>query len=373
MSIVIAGGGVIGAAIAWRAAAAGADVTLVDPAPGRATSWAAAGMLAPVTETHFGEESLLALNLASARLWPTFAADLAAASGRDPGYRTCGTLTVARDLDDSAALAELLAFQQRLGLRVERLTASQMRARQPSLSPRIRGGLSAPDDHQVDNRALVEALLVAARRAGVRFDTARVAAVVCEGERAVGVALDDGRRLGAEAVVLAAGCATAGIAGIPDGVVPPLRPVKGQLLHLRGPVEAVPAAGVIRGLDVYIVSRGDGRVVVGATTEELGNDTRVTAGAVLELLRAAWELVPGIAELELVETVAGLRPATPDNAPALGPSAIDGLHVATGHYRNGILLTPITAQAVTAGLSGRVPAEIAGFGPSRFFPAQVRQ
>ena len=373
MSIVIAGGGVIGAAIAWRAATAGADVTLVDPAPGRATSWAAAGMLAPVTEAHFGEESLLALNLASARLWPAFAAELAAASGADPGYRACGTLTVARDLDDSAALAELLAFQQRLGLRVERLTASQMRAKEPALSPRIRGGLFAPDDHQVDNRALVEALLIAARRAGVTFEAARVAAVVSKGERAVGVELDDGRRLPADAVVLAAGCATAAIAGVPHGVVPPLRPVKGQLLHLRGPAAAAPAAGVIRGLEVYLVSRGDGRVVVGATTEEVGSDTRVTAGAVLELLRAAWVLVPGIAELELVEAVAGLRPATPDNAPALGPTAIDGLHLATGHYRNGILLTPLTADAVTAGLSGEVPDVIAGFGASRFARAQVRQ
>ena len=373
MSIVIAGGGVIGAAIAWRAAAAGAAVTVVDPDPGRATSWAAAGMLAPVTEAHFGEETLLALNLESARMWPAFAAELAEAAGADPGYRTCGTLTVARDLDDSAALAELLAFQQRLGLRVEKLTASQMRAAQPSLSPRIRGGLFAPDDHQVDNRALVEALLAAGRRAGVTFNPGRVAAVSCTGDTVTGVTLTDGAHLPAEAVVLAAGVATARIAGIPEGIVPPLRGVKGQLLHLRGPADAAPAAGVIRGLDVYLVSRGDGRVVVGATMEERGEDLTVTAGGVLELLRAAWELVPGIAELELVETVAGLRPATPDNAPALGPTAVEGLHIATGHYRNGILLAPVTAHAVTAGLAGNPPASVDAFSPARFARPRVRR
>ena len=366
MSIVIAGGGVIGSAIAWRAAQSGAAVTVVDPDPGRATSWAAAGMLAPVTEAHYGEEPLLALNLASAQLWPTFAEELAEAAGVDPGYRRCGTLTVARDLDDQAALAELLAFQQRLGLSVSKLTASEIRAAEPSLSPRVRGGLSAPDDHQVDNRALVTALLAAGKRAGVVFDRRTVAGVEVDAGGVSGVRLDDGTMLAAEAVVLAAGTATASIAGVPDGVVAPLRPVKGQLLHLRTSPEAAPATGVIRGLEVYLVSRGDGRVVVGATMEERGNDTTVTAGAVLDLLRAAWELVPGIFEMELVEATAGLRPATPDNAPVLGPTEVPGLHLATGHFRNGILLAPITAAAVAAGLTGDVPDNIAPFAAERF-------
>ena len=366
MSIVIAGGGVIGSAIAWRAAQAGWGVTVVDPDPGRATSWAAAGMLAPVTEAHYGEEALLALNLASAQLWPDFADELAGASGVDPGYRRCGTLTVARDLDDQAALAELLAFQHRLGLTVSKLTASEIRALEPSLSPRVRGGLSAPDDHQVDNRALVMALIAAGERAGVLFDRRRVASVICEADRVTGVRLDDGTALSAEEVVLAAGAATASIAGVPAGVLPPIRPVKGQLLHLRTTPDAAPAAGVIRGLEVYLVCRGDGRVVVGATMEERGPDTTVTAGAVLDLLRAAWELVPGISEMELVETTAGLRPATPDNAPVLGPTEVPGLHVATGHYRNGVLLAPITATAVTAGLTGDAPAVIAPFAADRF-------
>ena len=371
MNIVIAGGGVIGSAIAWRAAQSGMSVTVVDPDPGQATSWAAAGMLAPVTEAHYGEETLLALNLEAARLWPAFAAELAEAAGADPGYRRCGTLTVARDLDDQAALAELLAFQQRLGLSVSKLTGSEIRAAEPSLSPRVRGGLSAPDDHQVDNRALVVALLAACRRAGVTVDRRTVASVDVEAGRATGVVLDDGSRLHADAVVLAAGVATPSIAGVPAGVIPPIRPVKGQLLHLRTTPAAAPAAGVIRGLEVYLVSRGDGRVVVGATMEERGFDTTVTAGAVLDLLRAAWELVPGIAEMELVEVTAGLRPATPDNAPVLGPTEVEGLHLATGHFRNGILLTPITADTVTAATTGPVPDVIAAFSPARFRLAET--
>ena len=371
MSVIIVGGGVIGTAVAWRAAQAGHAVTVVDPDPGRAASWAAAGMLAPVTEAHYGEEALLALNLAAAQRWGSFAQELAEASGADPGYRTCGTITVARDLDDAAALAELLAFQQRLGLAATRLTASEVRAREPFLSPRVRGGLSAPDDHQVDNRALVTALLAAAQRAGVVFDRREVAAVQCAGDTVTGVILDDGTHAPADAVVLAAGTGTGAIAGLPPGVVPPVRPVKGQLLHLRGRADQCPQLGVIRGLDVYVVSRGDGRVVVGATMEERGTDTTVTAGAVLELLRAAWELLPGIAELELAEVAAGLRPATPDNAPVLGPAAVEGLHLATGHFRNGILLAPVTADAVAAGLSGDAPDLIRPFAADRFL-AQVQ-
>ena len=366
MSITIVGGGVIGTAIGWRAAAAGHAVTVVDPAPGRAASWAAAGMLAPVTEAHYGEEALLALNLESAALWPDFAAGLADASGQDPGYRTCGTITVARDLDDQAALAELFAFQQRLGLPVERLPGSAIRALEPSLAPRIRGGIVAPQDHQVDNRALITALGEAARRAGVTFDTRTVARIDCAGDRVRGVELDDGDRVPSDTVVLAAGAGTGAVAGLPDGLLPPVRPVKGQLLHLRGPAEACPRAGVVRGLEVYVVSRGDGRVVVGATMEERGFDTTVTAGAVMDLLRAAWELLPGLAELELAEVTAGLRPATPDNAPILGPTGLDGLHVATGHFRNGVLLAPVTADAVVAGIGGAVPESVKPFGVQRF-------
>jgi glycine oxidase len=387
---VVVGGGVIGLGIAWRAATAGLSVTVVDEAPGRGASWAAAGMLAPVTEVHYGERPLLGLNLAAAARWPGFAAEVEEASGRPVGYRPGGTLAVARDADDNAALEDLYRFQLRCGLEVERLRGRECRRLEPGLAPGIRGGVLAAGDHQVDNRALVEALLTACRRAGVRMVAGRVAELAVEGDRVGGVVLAGGasaadggpapsgaagETLAAGTVVLAAGCWSGGLGGLAAEALPPVRPVKGQLLYLRGPADQPLCSRNVRGLEVYVVPRGDGRVVVGATVEEQGFDTRVTAGAVHDLLRAAMELLPDVAELELVETVVGLRPGSPDNAPMLGPAGPEGLVVATGHYRNGILLTPVTADAVAELLAtGRVPEPIAPFGPSRFaggVPARV--
>ena len=368
--VVVVGGGVIGLGIAWRCALAGAAVTVVDPDPGRGASWAAAGMLAPVTEVHYGEEPLLRLNLAANARWPDFAAELAERSGVDPGYVPCGTVVVARDRDDQAAIDDLFAFQQRLGLDVERLGRRDLRRLEPGLAPSVRGGLLVAGDHQVDNRALVTALLAAVERAGVRRRAARATAVVTAGDAVAGVDLDDGTRLAAASVVIAAGSGSARLGGLPPDAVPPVRPVKGQLLHLRarsglagGPV----ATRTVRGLDAYVVSRPDGRVVVGATVEEQGDDTTVTAGAVRTLLRDAAELLPGIDELALVEAVAGSRPASPDNAPLLGPTALAGLVVASGHYRNGILLTPVTAEGIAAVVTeGAVPDLLRPFDPRRF-------
>ena len=364
---VVVGGGVIGLGIAWRAALAGMAVTVVDEAPGRGASWAAAGMLAPVTEVHYGERPLLSLNLAAAARWPAFAAEVEEASGLPVGYRPGGTLAVARDADDNAALEDLYQFQLRCGLEVERLRSRECRQLEPGLASSIRGGVLASGDHQVDNRALVEALLVACQRAGVRLLEGRVAELAVEGDRVIGVVLGDGARLAAGTVVLAAGCWSGGIGGLAPEALPSVRPVKGQLLYLRGPADQPLCQGNVRGLEVYVVPRGDGRVVVGATVEEQGFDTRVTAGAVGDLLRAALELLPDVAELELAETVVGLRPGSPDNAPMLGPAGPDGLVVATGHYRNGILLTPVTADAIAELLAtGRVPEMIAPFAPGRF-------
>jgi len=364
---VVVGGGVIGLGIAWRAATAGMTVTVVDEAPGRGASWAAAGMLAPVTEVHYGERPLLDLNLAAAGRWPSFAAEVEEASGRPVGYRPGGTLAVARDADDNAALEELFRFQLRCGLEVERLRSRECRQLEPGLHPGVRGGVLAAGDHQVDNRALVQALVAACERAGVGLVAGRVAELAVEGDRVAGVVLADGGTLAAGAVVLAAGCWSGGLGGLAAEALPPVRPVKGQLLYLRGPADQPLCSRNVRGLEVYVVPRGDGRVVVGATVEEQGFDTTVTAGAVHDLLRAALELLPDAAELELTETVVGLRPGSPDNAPMLGPAGPEGLVVATGHYRNGILLTPVTADAVAELLAtGRVPELIARFGPGRF-------
>jgi glycine oxidase len=371
--VVVVGGGVIGLGIAWRAALAGMTVTVVDEAPGRGASWAAAGMLAPVTEVHYGERPLLALNLAAAARWPSFAAEVEEASGQPVGYRPGGTLAVARDADDNAALEDLYQFQLRCGLEVERLRSRECRQLEPGLAPSIRGGVLAAGDHQVDNRALVEALLVACQRSGVRLVSGRVAELSVDGDRVTGV-VAGGERVPSGVVVLAAGCWSGGVGGLAAEALPPVRPVKGQLLYLRGPAGQPLCSRNVRGLEVYVVPRGDGRVVVGATVEEQGFDTTMTAGAVHDLLRAALELLPDAAELELAETVVGLRPGSPDNAPMLGPAGPDGLVVATGHYRNGILLTPVTADAIAELLAtGRVPEAIAPFGPGRFAAAPGRR
>ena len=365
--IIVIGGGAIGLGIAWRAAKRGMSVSVVDEKPGSGASWAAAGMLPPVTEVHFGEEATLQLNLASNDMYPAFIEELEADAGRPAGYLRCGTLAVARDADENAALEEVYRFQVGLGLDVRRLKGRECRELEPGLAPNVRGGLLVEGDHQVDNRALVEALLVACQNVGVSLIADRVLRVTVEGERATGVELAACGGISAGVVVLAAGCWSASIEGIPEEFRPPVRPVKGQLLHLRGPVDQPVATHNIRGGDVYIVPRGDGRLVIGATVEEQGFDTTVTAGAVLTLLHEAWKVLPGVQELELVETVAGLRPGSPDNAPLIGESGLDGLLVATGHYRFGILLTPVTADTVVELIAtGHTPELIAPFSPQRF-------
>ena len=369
--VVVVGGGVIGLGVAWRARLAGLSVTLVDPAPGAGASWAAAGMLAPVTEVHDGEEALLALNLASAARYPSFVAELEDATGLDVGYRRCGTLAVAADADDRAVLDDLHAFQSRLGLVSERLLAGECRKLEPFLAPSVRGGLLVDGDHQVDNRRLSRSLLAACAGAGVDVVAASAAGVIANADRVVGVELDVGAQVMAAAVVLAAGCWSARLTGLAPGVAPPVRPVKGQILRLRAaldpPFISRNVRGVVAGSSIYVVPRADGEIVVGATVEEQGFDTTVTAGAVHQLLRDACRVLPGIGELELVETHAGLRPGSPDNAPIIGAAAIDGLVLATGHYRNGILLTPVTADAVAELLAtGTAPELIKPFSPRRF-------
>jgi len=354
--VLFVGGGIIGLASAWRAARAGLQVAVFDPAPGAAASNVAAGMLAPVTEVEYGEEGRLALNVAGARRWPAFAAELEAVTGADLGYRATGTLLVGFDRDDVAALSDLHAFQTELGLEVEQLRSREARAREPMLSPRVRVGLFAGGDHHVEPRACVAALLRACADAGVVFEHREVAQIEQQHGRVTGVRTADGGQHHAGQVVLSAGAWSDTIEGLADEHRPAVRPVKGQLLHLRDPsgrqVLTTTVRGLVRHRSVYLVPRDDGRLVVGASQEERGFDTTVTAGATRELLDDAAAIVPGVDELELVETIAGLRPTTPDNTPVIGPSVVDGLVLATGHHRNGVLLAPITAEAVTAILTG---------------------
>jgi len=360
--VQVVGGGVIGLACAWELARNGHEVTIVAPAPGRdGASRVAAGMLAPVTEAQFGESALTALLLEGSRLWPAFAAALEGAAGCAIGYDTTGTVTVALDASDRASLDDLLAYHHSLGLRAQRKSASACRALVPALSPAVRGGIEVPGDHQVDNRALLDALVQACRAAGVAFVEGTVSAV--DPGPGPELVLADGRRLGPGLVVLAAGAGVPAIAGLEGAGLPTVRPVKGHILRLgpqggpragSAPLLTRTVRGLVRGHSVYLVPRRDGSVVVGATVEERGGDTSVQAGAVHELLCDARAIVPGIDELELLEAAAGLRPATPDNSPRIGWTGTDGVVAAVGHYRNGILLAPLTAAAVVD-LVGRRP------------------
>jgi glycine oxidase len=378
--VVIAGGGVIGTAIAWRAAMAGLDVTLVDPERGDAASLVAAGMLAPVSEALFGEGALLRVNLLAVARFGSFAAELEEATGRQVGLRREGTLAVAYDPGDYAALVRLTAFRRSAGLDAAELDSRACRKLESFLTPDVHGGVLFAGDWSVDNRRYAAALRAAAEAAGVRVVRDRVTEVLIAGAHVRGVRLADGGDLGSDRVVAAAGCWTSAITGVPAAVRAAVRPVKGQLLRLRHPDGFPPVIthtirATVRGADVYLVPRADGEVVVGATQEERGPDRMVTAGAVHDLLRDAMSVLPVISELELAETCAGLRPGTPDNGPVVGPvgggvaggSGPDGLLLATGHYRNGILMSPVTADAIVARLAGQPAApEWEPFAPGRF-------
>lgn len=370
--VLVVGGGLIGLVTAWRAAQRGLATAVVDPEPGGGAARVAAGMLAAVTELHFGEETLLGLNLESARRYPDFAAELTEATGQDLGYRQCGTLAVALDADDRAHLRELHALQRRSGLASEWLNGRDCRRLEPMLAPGVRGGLRVDGDHQIDPRRLAAALLTACERAGVVFHRRWAGELAVTGDRATGVRTDDGEELAAGRTVLAAGSLSGRLKGLPEEVRPPVRPVKGQVLRLTVPPRYAPflsrtVRAVVRGSHVYLVPRENGELVVGATSEELGWDTTVTAGGVYELLRDAHELVPGITELPLTETLAGLRPGSPDNAPLLGPADLDGLLLATGHHRNGVLLAPVTGDVMAHVLTtGELPDVARPFTPRRF-------
>jgi glycine oxidase len=384
--VVIAGGGVIGIAIAWRAAMAGLSVTLVDPERGDAASLVAAGMLAPVSEALFGEGALLRVNLLAVARFGSFAAELEEATGHQVGLRREGTLAVAYDPGDYAALVRLTAFRRSAGLDAEELDSRACRKLESFLTPDVHGGVLFAGDWSVDNRRYAAALRAAAAGAGVRVVRDRVTEVLTRddgaaGGRVAGVRLADGGDIGADRVVVAAGCWTGTITGVPASARAAVRPVKGQLLRLRHPRGMPPVIthtirATVRGADVYLVPRADGEVVVGATQEERGRDRTVTAGAVHDLLRDAMSVLPVTSELELAETCAGLRPGTPDNGPVVGEvdgSGPDGLLLATGHYRNGILMSPVTADAIVARLAGQPAApEWEPFAPGRFAAEGVR-
>ena len=372
--ILIIGGGVIGLGIGWQLAKAGASVSIYERTEaGRAASWAAAGMLAPLAEAHTEEPELLKLGCQSLALYPQWVQELEADTEMSIGYRVEGTLIVGLEPDDTHQLRHLHTSQQDLGLDVEWLTGRAAREIEPALSPRVTAAIRCESDHQVDNRLMVKALQHAYQRCGgALHENNAVESIQIENGTATGIKTRDGEKHNGDVIVLSAGCESAQIQGLPDDIRPPVRPVKGQMLALQ--MEAgITVKNVIRTVraryptSVYLVPRTDGRLIVGATSEEMGFDTRLTAGGVFELLRGAWEAVPGIYELPLLETWAGLRPGSRDNAPILGETPVENLIYATGHYRNGILLTPITAYEIAKLiLTGETSETIVQFRLDRF-------
>ena len=376
MDTIVVGAGAVGLGIAWRLAQRGQEVVVLDRGePGHGASWHAAGMLAPITEATFGEDALLHLNLVSAAAYPAFLDELGAASGTSLGSGAPGTLFVALDRDQVESLRRLYEFQTELGLPVEWLDGARCRELEPALHPGTRAGVRA-QEREVDPRALTSALVGALVAAGGAVRAGgEVASLLARAGRIAGVRLASGEELTAGTVVLAAGSWSGAIAGVPAAVAEAVRPVKGQILRLAPHLgQEVPIRHLVRTDDVYLVPRcrpspRTDELVVGATVEERGFDTALTGGGVFELLRAAIEAVPAVRELELAEASAGLRPATRDNLPLLGPAGLggpEGLVLATGHFRNGILLTPVTAAALAqVVVEGTIPDLLAPFLPSR--------
>jgi glycine oxidase len=368
--IAIVGAGVVGLGIAWRLGGR-ATVSVFDRgAAGSGASHAAAGMLAACCEAEPGEEALVALGRESQARWPAFADELARTSGIDVEMRCEGTLVLALTADDQAEIAHRLEFQRRLDLPLEWLSAAATRAREPHLAGKIAGSLFSPQDHQVDNRKLAQALRVAAQNVGATIHEHRpVKEILVQGGRAKGLVLEDAITVPADIVIVAAGAWSRGIGGLPRELRPPVRPIKGQMLALQMDQTAPLINHVVWAPGVYLVPRRDGRLIAGATVEEKGFDETITAGGMLTLLEAAWRAVPAIEELPIAEIWVGHRPGSRDDAPILGRGPLEGLFYATGHHRNGILLAPVTADAMARlVLDDDLDPAIRPFGLERFLP-----
>jgi glycine oxidase len=365
---IFVGGGVIGLASAWRAGQRGARVCVLErDRPAAGATGVAAGMLAPVGEASWGEEKLLELNRESLRRWPAFAEKLEAEAGSKVEFAPRGALHVALDRDEAEELRRRYELHRRLGLNSEWLVGRACRRLEPGLATAVRGGAHVPGEASVDPRRLVAALLAALDRRGVEVHSGAEVVAATRESGSWRVRTREGCELEAATLVLTAGCWSGQVDWLPPEARPPVRPVKGEILTLRGPAEEPVCERIVAGERVYMVPRADGRLIVGATVEERGFDTTLTAGGVHELLREAYRLLPEIAELELLEATAGLRPGTPDNAPLIGRGSADGLLVATGHFRNGVLQAPVTADSVAALLAGEdAPTDLGAFSPGRF-------
>lgn len=350
--VLIVGGGAIGLAIGWRLARAGCAVTVFDrDQAGRSASWASAGMLSPLAEAQFEEEDLLHFGIKALEVYPEFVEALESETGSSVGYRQDGVLVAGITQDDLEYLKFRHQFQQDLQLPVAWLSGDEAREQEPHLSAQVSAAVWCPGDHQVDNRRLVMALEKGFVQAGGELlENMAVDELLIEGSGVKGLRVGEEVYEG-DTVVVASGAWSRLMPGLPDQAKPPVRPVRGQILRLKMTQEVtleriIWYPRVATSSIAYLVPKDDGHLVLGATSEEMGFDAEVTAGGVFELLRAAWDVVPGVYDLPLVETMAGLRPGSRDDGPILGKTAVDGLILATGHYRKGILLTPLTALTI---------------------------
>jgi glycine oxidase len=361
--VVIAGGGLIGCAIALELSQNGLRVALFDAQdPGLEASWASAGILSPAPENS-AMISMVPIGKGSLAMYSAFIAELEELSGIDTGYRAKGTIEAIFSNHAREELSTIVALHRGLGLSAEAISAKEARELEPALSDALEAAVLRPDEASVDNRLLAKALLEAAKRSGAEIHAgAAVQSIWREGSRSNG-AIVAGEKVAAKHTIVAAGCFSCRIAGAEPYA--PVRPAKGQMVSLRS--DSAQIERVLWSERVYLVPRNDGRILAGATVEHVGYDKTVTAGGVRTNLDAAIELAPALANARIEETWAGLRPDTPDHLPILGPTDVEGLLMATGHYRSGVLLTPITAKLMSEFVMGKTASiDCDKFSPMRF-------
>ncbi len=378
--ILIIGGGIIGLSLGWQLVKKGMKVELLeknksgkDAGQFGQASWVSAGLLAPQAELGFEEIELFNLCRKSLELYPMFLAELSKDSGVYIEVERTGTLFAGFDRDDAEFFKRLFDFRKEVGLPVQWLTGSEAREIEPLLSPKCSCGVWIPEDAQVNNRVMIEALKIAFEKCGGQlYEEHIVEKINIENGKVVGAHFHD-IDVEYDVVIVAAGSWSKQIEGIPDNILPPVRPVKGQTINLKMNDECM-LTHSIRGYgNTYLVPKSDGRLTIGGTVEEMGFDNKPTAGAIKQLLEDAWEIIPSIYDLEIESIDVGLRPGSRDNYPIIGDSEIEGLFFATGHFRNGILLTPVTAYELSDWIvNGNKSETLNDFQLSRFHKEVVQ-
>jgi len=370
--IAIIGGGIIGLSLGWQLTRKGKYVEVIERSKaGQSASRAAAGMLAPQAEMGFEDIELFYLCRKSLEMYDKFSEELFQDSGINVPLERTGCILPGFDRDDSQRLRRLYDFRERIGLPIVWVTSSEAREIEPCLSPKCTGAIWIEDDAQINNRLLLDALRIAfEKRGGKLFEDADVQKINIGNDKVHGIKVHD-IDIEFDTVIVAAGSWSKQIDGIPENLLPPVRPVKGQIVSLRMN-DSCRLKKIVRARDAYLLPKSDGRLVVGASVEEMGFDTNPTAGEIFRILERAWEAVPSIYDLPIESIDVGLRPGSRDHQPIIGDSEVDGLFFATGHYRNGILLTPVTAYELSEWIvTGNRSDALKNFQLKRFYEEQV--